>query len=128
MARWAKRGAGTAALFALWIGPPLGLSAISRSVAIAAAAEEELTSPFLGQREAIEEGKDLYRKRCVGCHFRRGGRGPDLYATTLTDEQFLEVVINGRSGTRGVMPSFGTILSPDDVWKIHALIKSGETF
>lgn len=106
---------------------PLAVSATSRT-ASTVAAEEELTNPFLGQREAIEEGKDLYRKRCVGCHFRRGGRGPDLYATELSDEQFLEVVINGRRGQRGVMPLFGTILSPDDVWKIHALIKSGETF
>jgi mono/diheme cytochrome c family protein len=111
----------------LTLSLPLGLSAML-GIAGIAAAQDELTNPFLGQREAIEEGKNLYRQRCVGCHYRRGGRGPNLYASKLTDEQFLETVINGRHGQRGVMPAFGTILSPDDVWKIHAFIKSGEEF
>lgn len=112
-------------LFALLV--PLAVAAAARTLDTAAA-QEALTNPFLGQREAIEQGKVLYRQRCVGCHYRRGGRGPNLYESKLTDEQFLETVINGRSGRRGVMPSFGTLLSIEDVWRIHALIKSGEDF
>jgi mono/diheme cytochrome c family protein len=121
------RGGGARPVVALLIALPLAFPMLPRIVGVSMA-QEDLRNPFLGQRGAIEEGKELYRNRCVGCHFRHGGRGPDLYASQLTDEQFLETVINGRSGTRGVMPPFGTILSPDDVWKIHALIKSGETF
>lgn len=112
-------------LFAVLV--PLALSAMLGAADIAVA-QDEMTNPYLGKQDAIEEGKALYRKRCVGCHYRHGGRGPDLYASKLTDQQFLETVINGRHGSRGVMPAFGTTLSIDNIWKIHAMIKSGETF
>jgi hypothetical protein len=36
---------------------------------------------------------------------RTGSRGGNLFAIKLNDEQFLEVVINGRRGTQ--MPAFG---------------------
>ena len=47
---------------------------------------------------------------------------------TLTDEQFLEVVVNGRLGMRGPMPVFGHRMSLDDIWKVHAFIKSRDRF
>jgi mono/diheme cytochrome c family protein len=34
----------------------------------------------------------------------------------------LETVINGRKDT--LMPAFGLMLSPDEVWRIHAFVKS----
>ena len=46
--------------------------------------------------------------------------------TKLTDEQFLETVINGRQGTQ--MPAFGLRLSPDEVWQVHAFVKSTSHF
>ena len=46
----------------LTLSLPLGLSAML-GIAGIAAAQDELTNPFLGQREAIEEGKNLYRQR-----------------------------------------------------------------
>ena len=52
----------------------------------------------------------------------QGARAPNIFASTLTDEQFLEVVINGRKGT--LMPAWGFRLSPDDVWKVHAFLKA----
>jgi mono/diheme cytochrome c family protein len=87
-----------------------------------ARADEAMTNPFLGQPEAIAEGDQIYRSKCVICHGRAGGRGPNLFATRSTDEQFMEVVINGRKGT--MMPAWGFRLSPDDVWKVHAFVKS----
>ena len=105
----------TAALpvsLALWLG--------------SAAADDELTNPFLGQPEAIEEGLQIYRSKCYICHLSKGGRGPDLFATKISDEKFLETVINGRKGTQ--MPAFGLRLSPDDVWKIHAFVKSTDHY
>ena len=84
----------------------------------ALADDSGLTDPFLGQPDAIAEGDELYHSKCIGCHGLKGGRGPNLFATKLTDDQFLEVVINGRQGT--LMPAWGFRLSPDDVWKIHA--------
>ncbi|MDY0885674.1 c-type cytochrome [Dongia soli] len=87
--------------------------------------DETVTDPFLGQAEAIDEGELTYRSKCMGCHGKAGARGPNLFATKLTDEQFLETVINGRKNTQ--MPAFGLRLSPDDVWKVHAFIKSRDS-
>ena len=85
-------------------------------------ADEAVTDPYLGQADAISEGNDIYHAKCIICHGLGGGRGPNLFATQLTDDQFLETVTNGRKGT--LMPSFGFQLSPDEVWKVHAFIKA----
>ena len=89
-------------------------------------ADEALTDPFLGQPDAIEAGKQTYRSICYICHLSAGGRGPNLFATKLSDERFLETVINGRKGTQ--MPAFGLRLSPDEVWQVHAYVKSTDHY
>lgn len=89
-------------------------------------ASDALANPVLGDTAAIAEGRRIYRMRCLGCHMSAGARGPNLFATRLTDEQFLEVVINGRKGTQ--MPAFGLRLSPDDVWQVHAFVKSTDHY
>jgi len=90
------------------------------------ATSDRLINPFLGDPEAIVEGRRIYRMRCVICHAQAGARGPNLFATRLDDEHFLEVVINGRKGTQ--MPAFGYRLSPDEVWKVHAFVKSTDHY
>ena len=99
-----------------------GLAAGAR----APAEEAGLRNPLLGDPQAITQGRDLYRRRCVICHGHRGGRGPNLFATTLSDEQFLETVINGRKGAQ--MPAFGLRMSPDEVWQVHAFVKSTDHY
>src|SRR5215470_960014 len=89
-------------------------------------ADEALTDPFLGQPDAIAAGKDIYRSKCLVCHQSAGGRGPNLFATKLSDEGFLETVINGRKGT--LMPAFGLRLSPDEVWQVHAFVRSTDHY
>jgi mono/diheme cytochrome c family protein len=89
-------------------------------------ADEALTDPFLGQPDAIAAGKDIYRSKCLVCHQSAGGRGPNLFATKVSDERFLETVINGRKGT--LMPAFGLRLSPDEVWQVHAFVKSTDHY
>ena len=89
-------------------------------------ADEALTNPFLGQPAAIEEGLQIYRSKCYVCHHSSGARGPNLFKTKLSDERFLETVINGRKGTQ--MPAFGLRLSPDEVWKVHAYVKSTDHY
>lgn len=83
--------------------------------------DEALTNPYLGEPEAIEQGERIFRSRCTGCHWSPL-RAPVLFQTELSDEQFLDTVINGRNGRRGNMPPFGYVLSPDDVWKVHAFV------
>lgn len=87
---------------------------------------EAVTDPFLGDPAAIAEGRRLYRTWCYGCHHSAGARGPSLFATKLSDEQFIEVVINGRKGTQ--MPAFGYRLTPDEVWQVHSYLKSTDHY
>jgi mono/diheme cytochrome c family protein len=105
---------------ALAIG--LGLASAEGFVASASGADEPLTDPYLGQPDAIAAGAQIYRSKCYICHGNAGGRGPNLFATRLSDERFLETVINGRKDT--LMPAFGLRLTPDDVWKVHAFLKA----
>ena len=88
-------------------------------------ADEELTNPFLGQSDAIAAGRVIYAS-CYVCHHSSGARGPNLFATKLSDQRFLETVIQGRKGTQ--MPAFGLRLSPDEVWQIHAFVKSTDHY
>jgi mono/diheme cytochrome c family protein len=83
--------------------------------------DEALTNPLLGDPQAIEEGERIFRSRCTGCHWSPL-RAPVLFQSELSDEKFLETVIGGRQGSRGNMPPFGYVLSPDDVWKVHAFV------
>jgi mono/diheme cytochrome c family protein len=89
-------------------------------------ASTAITNPMLGDPAAIAEGHRLYRMWCYGCHHSAGARGPNLFATRLSDEQFMEVVINGRKGTQ--MPAFGYRLTPDEVWQVHSYIKSTDHY
>ena len=89
---------------------------------------DELHDPLLGQPKAIEEGLDLYRAHCLICHRNRGGRGPNLFETKLSDEQFAATVLAGREGFRGKMPAFGVRLSLEEVWKVLAYIRSTDHY
>lgn len=104
----------------------LAAGAVVLALAGAAGADEPLTNPVLGNPAAIAEGRRIYRQRCYICHLSNGGRGPNLFATTLGDEAFLETVINGRKGA--TMPAFGLKMSPDDVWAVHAYVKSTDHY
>src|SRR5258708_3390716 len=85
-------------------------------------AGDAVTDPFLGQPDPIAQGDGIYHSKCIICHGLKGARAPNIFASTLTDEQFLEVAINGRKGT--LMPAWGFRLSPDDVWKVHVFLKA----
>lgn len=88
--------------------------------------DDELTDPFLGQPAAIAAGRVIYASKCYVCHHSAGARGPNLFATKLSDRRFLETVIQGRKGTQ--MPAFGLRLSIDEVWQVHAFIKSTDHY
>jgi alcohol dehydrogenase (cytochrome c) len=83
-------------------------------------------NPFLGEAKAITQGERTYRARCVGCHKAAGGSGPNLFRTKLSPTQFFDAVAKGRKGT--VMPSFSSLLTIDQVWEIHALVASRDSF
>jgi len=82
------------------------------------------TQPFAtpGNEESIVRGEQIYRARCFGCHQASGGTGPDLFRTTLGPSRFKDAVARGREGT--TMPSFGALLSTDEIWAIFDYVLS----
>lgn len=79
-------------------------------------------NPFVGDEQAIAEGRRLYRSTCYICHLDGGGRGPDLRKSRLKGRDFLRVVINGKKGTQ--MPAWKGKLSEDEMWKILSYIEA----
>jgi mono/diheme cytochrome c family protein len=88
-------------------------------------ADESVTNSLLGQADAIEAGKQIYSS-CYICHHGSDARGLDLFATKLSDKRFLETVINGRKGKQ--TPAFGLRLLPEEVWHVHAYVKSTDHY
>ncbi|MEX0961018.1 MAG: cytochrome c [Burkholderiales bacterium] len=86
-----------------------------------ASADDAGANPYLGQTDALNEGEKIYRSRCFGCHFRAGGRGPNIFRSKLATNEFFNVVKNG--GNSG-MPAWGSIMSDEDIWKVHAFVMS----
>ena len=85
-----------------------------------------LAQPGSRQARRDRSGPRHLSRKCLVCHQSAGARGPNIFATKLSDEQFLETVINGRKGTQ--MPAFGERLSPDEVWQVHAFVKSTDHY
>jgi cytochrome c oxidase cbb3-type subunit III len=88
-------------------------------------------NPYSGNRQAAGQGKQLFmRMNCAGCHgdHAGGGMGPSLrdvdwiYGTT--EAQIFSSIAEGRAHG---MPSWGTKLNEDDIWKLVAYIKTLRT-
>lgn len=107
----------------LLLGLALALPAAAQRKGQQEPEREPLTNPYVGDEEAIAAGEQIFRRRCVGCHWSPK-RGPDLFKTEISDDRFLDAVINGRTGGRAPMPPFGYVLSPDEVWQVHAFVSA----
>lgn len=86
-------------------------------------------NPYTGNAAAIKEGKHLWRKTgCYSCHGggAEGGVGPSLiddeWIYIPTDKTLFKTISEGRKGT--VMVSWSKELSPDQIWKVIAYIRS----
>jgi len=86
---------------------------------------------WIGNTQAIAEGKTAYVQWCAGCHLDDGtGRiGSNLvddeyrYQRTNTDVGLFEVIY---AGATGAMQAFGDRVSQDDILKIIAYMKTLE--
>jgi mono/diheme cytochrome c family protein len=106
-------------------GPPQPTAASltpQASGAAASPATDTGANPLLGQAEAMARGEQAYRARCVGCHRSGGASGPNLFRSKLPAAKFRDTVVKGHEGT--AMPSFGTLLSVQEIWEIHAFVMS----
>lgn len=65
----------------------------------------------------------LFANTCGWCHSGAGrvaGKGPQLMSTTLTDEQ---IVYRIRNGKQGAMPAFGSSFNDDQIKGIVKYIR-----
>lgn len=91
---------------------------------VANAASGSAKNPLLGKPAAISAGRAIYAQRCMICHGRQGGRGPDIFRNDLSDSEFLDTVMNGKDGSRGQMPAWSGTLTKQNVWQVEAFLKS----
>jgi len=88
-------------------------------------------NPYAHNVAAMTEGRKLFvRMNCSGCHGGRagGGMGPSLrdpdWLYGDTDAQIFSTIAEGRANG---MPSWGTHITEDQIWKLVAYIKSLRT-
>lgn len=89
------------------------------------------TNPYASDRAAMGQGHQLFvRMNCSGCHGDHGGggMGPSLrdvdWIYGATDGQVFDSIAHGRGHG---MPTWGTKLNEDEIWKLVAYIKSLRT-
>ena len=101
--------------------------------ALAAAAQQSgaLPNPFIGNSQAVSEGKAAYDKTCTSCHGANAAAGERAPAIVLpgatgpfrgerTEAQLLNIIRSGIPGSQ--MPAFSGVLPDDDILKIVAYI------
>jgi cytochrome c oxidase cbb3-type subunit 3 len=88
-------------------------------------------NPYRGNVAAMVEGRTLFvRMNCSGCHGGRagGGMGPSLrdvdWIYGSEEAQIFSTIAEGRAHG---MPSWGTLLGDDQIWKLVAYISSLRT-
>ena len=89
-------------------------------------AGEAAASAYIGNPKAIEEGGELYRLVCSGCHgvTGEGGRGPNLVTARnihrLGDQRLFDVIKKGIPGSD--MPP--SPFEDEKVWQITAHVRN----
>jgi cytochrome c oxidase cbb3-type subunit 2 len=88
-----------------------------------------MENPMTGNPEAVEEGEELFQRRCAMCHGAdlEGKIGPCLTDSIFrgaesdgTDADYFRVI---RDGTDTGMPPFGNQLGDDLIWSIVSYIR-----
>jgi cytochrome c oxidase cbb3-type subunit 3 len=91
----------------------------------------QISNPFSGNKVAMTEGRQLFnRMNCSGCHgdHAGGGMGPSLrdvdWIYGSEDAQILSSIAEGRAHG---MPSWGSKIGDDQIWKLVTYIKALRT-
>jgi cytochrome c oxidase cbb3-type subunit III len=88
----------------------------------------DVANPFEGDAAAIEEGRELFSRRCVFCHGTgaKGGKGPNLTSGKWKyggrNADLFATILAGRPQTQ--MGGFAASMTPDEIWKVIAFIRS----
>lgn len=96
---------------------------------IAPESAKKLKNPIKPTKDSIQNGKEIYEKKCALCHGDKGdGKGPaaaglnpkptnfqDSHGQKMTDGEHFWKITTGR----GAMPSYEKILTAEERW--HAI-------
>ena len=83
------------------------------------------------QQKRYDEGSDLYKSLCVGCH-QPDGRGKERMAPTLVGSPYVtapdagaatRVLLAGKEGTVGLMPPLGSALTDEQIASVLTYIR-----
>ncbi|HAD03849.1 MAG: cytochrome C oxidase Cbb3 [Desulfuromonadales bacterium GWC2_61_20] len=82
----------------------------------------ELKNPFVRDHQAMEEGREIYKKNCASCHGEHldGDIAPPLNGLTQTDAALFETLYNGLPA--GGMPGFAS-LGASKIWQVVSYLK-----
>lgn len=81
----------------------------------------------LEQDSVIQEGKTRFIQTCAYCHGQEGEAGKTRPFKTHTDwepQAIFDTISNGRRRGGNIMPTWKDSISPEEIWKIVAYIKS----
>ena len=99
-----------------------------KEMALAAKSEKPaVVKEYSGDKEAIEEGKEIFANTCAPCHNAdaTGNIGPNLTAPKLkygsTRNDLYETITKGRSGG---MPSFLPQIGAEKISKVIAFLET----
>ncbi len=99
-----------------------------KEMALAAKSEKPaVVQEYSGDKEAIEEGKEIFANTCAPCHNTdaTGNIGPNLTAPKLkygsTRNDLYETITKGRSGG---MPSFLPQIGGEKISKVIAFLET----
>lgn len=98
-----------------------------QAAVVEAAPPSGMKNPFEGDKNAIAQGEELYRKNCAVCHGADGSGGIGL---NLTDKEWKYGSSDGdlydsvSKGRPGGMPNFESSLGKENVWKVISFVRS----
>lgn len=101
---------------------------------VAPAQAKKLTNPLTANKTILAEGDKIFKTQCITCHGEKGlGNGPaapylgakvaNLTSDKVQDQTDGEIFWKISTG-KTPMPSFKTILSDQDRWKMVIFIKN----
>jgi cytochrome c oxidase cbb3-type subunit 2 len=82
-----------------------------------------LNNPFTDLKAVEDEAEAIYKQQCASCHGekREGTLGPALKGSARTDAELFTIISKGVEANG--MPSFGTSLGEQKIWKLVTYIK-----
>lgn len=101
----------------------LGTDVPVKKAAAAQAVTAAAKNPFTDVKAIEEEAKAIYKQNCASCHGdkREGSLGPALKGSAKGDSELYGIISKGVE--ENGMPSFGSSLDEQKIWKLVTWIK-----